>query len=311
MNAIDVMGISKSYGKTTALRRVSFEVEEGDAVAFIGPNGAGKTTLLRILATLTKPDGGHAKVMGLDGRYEASKIRRLLGYMPDAFGMYDDLSVTEYLEFFAGIYKIHGEQRSARVRDLIDLLELDEIRDRATSALSRGMQQRVGLARTLIHGPPILLLDEPAANLDPRSRIEIREMLQELRRMGKTIIISSHILMELDELCNKLLVIDAGRILFQGAVSEVARQLQPYKEIALKVGEGREEFAKVLAAEADVEAVTDRGDELRVRLKQGVEDHSFLVRRAVEQEVPLLGLRVEEPRLEDVFLGLTGEQDGE
>lgn len=309
MIAIEAMRLTKRFGGTTALDQVSFQVEEGDAVALIGPNGAGKTTLLRVLATLTKPDGGHANVDGLDGRFQASRIRRRLGYMPDVFGMYDDLDVTGYLEFFAGIHGVHGDRRAATVRDLIALLDLTEIRDRPTSALSRGMQQRVGLARTLIHDPPILLLDEPAANLDPFSRIEIREVLKELRRMGKTLLISSHILSELGEICNKLLCLDRGRVLYQGSIADIAEVIHPYKEVAVRVDGEKGRLEKALEEREEVESIGEEDGEIRVRLKEGVADFSFVVRVAVEGGVTLLGLREVEPSLEEVFVRLTrGEE---
>ncbi|MCZ6691881.1 MAG: ABC transporter ATP-binding protein [Planctomycetota bacterium] len=311
MNALEVLNITKTFGRTTALDHISFEVAEGDAVALIGPNGAGKTTLLRILATLMKPDSGYAKVLGQDGRFQASRVRRMIGYMPDIFGMYEDLNVTEYLEFFAGIHRIHGEVAAKTVQFLIDLLELDEIKDRPTSALSRGMQQRVGLARTLMHDPKILILDEPAANLDPRSRIEMREVLKELRRMGKTILISSHILMELDILCNKLLCLDRGKVLYYGGIEEVAERLTSQKEIIVRIQEDGQNFGKSISAENTVESVTERDGEIHVILKEGVQDYSFIARLSVERGVTLLGLREEEPRLEDVFLRLTGEEAGE
>ena len=309
MHALEAIGLTKRFGKTLAISDVSFAMEEGDAVALVGPNGAGKTTLLRLLSTLSKPDGGYATVQGLDGRYEAPEIRRRLGYMPDAFGMYEDLTVTEYLRFFTGIYGLKGETREATLRDLITLLDLDEWKDHVTSGLSRGMQQRVALARTLMHDPSILLLDEPAANLDPRSRIEIRGVLQELRRMGKTILISSHILKELDELCNKILLLDRGHVLFFGEIDEIARRLDDGTAIRIVVDGDVAPLLMALGAEADVADVGPAEEgapgELRIRLADGVEDFSFVARRALELGLPIRELRREESDLEDVFVRLT------
>jgi ABC-2 type transport system ATP-binding protein len=305
MKAIEAMGLSKTYGGTAALSNVSFEIETGDAVALVGPNGAGKTTLLRILATLLKPSGGFARVMEMDGRFQASRIRKALGYMPDAFGTYEDLTVQEYLHFFAGIHGLGSDRAPRVVEDLVALLDLGPVRERPASALSRGMQQRLGLARTLVHDPSILLLDEPAANLDPRSRIEIREVLKELRRMGKTILISSHILMELGELCNKLMVLDGGKVLFCGAIAEVAGRLRPHKEVSLRLRGDVPRLKGLLEGDRQVESVGEVDGTLRVRLREGVEDYSFVVRAVVQEGMQLLELREEEPGLEEVFMRLT------
>ena len=311
MSAIVAKGITKRFGKTVALQDVSFTVGEGDAVALVGPNGAGKTTLLRILATLSRADGGYAEVMGLDGRFRAAEIRRRIGYMPDGAGTYGDLTVKEYLEFFAGLHGLRRERTAATVRDLVDLLELGELRDRPTAELSRGMQQRVGLARTLMHDPPILLLDEPAANLDPLSRMQIREVLGELRRMGKTLLISSHILVDLDRICTRLLCLDRGRVLYSGSIEEVAGQIQPQREIALRIEGDGKKLGEVLEKEAGVESVSFRDEELQVRLHKSVEDYSFVLRSALEQRIIVRGLREVEPNLEEVFFRLTrrGEEE--
>jgi len=308
VNAIEAVGLSMTYGRTKALDNVSFTIEQGDAVALVGPNGAGKTTLLRILATLLKPTGGYAKVMDLDGRFQASKIRRQLGYMPDAFGTYDDLTVQEYLEYFAGLYGLDSTKAARVVADLVALLDLGPVKDRASSSLSRGMQQRVGLARTLIHDPAILLLDEPAANLDPRARIEIREVLKELRKMGKTVLISSHILMELDELCNKLLVVDGGRLVYGGAIADVAGKLKARVEVSVRVAGDSRRLVDALRGVAEVDSVAENDGWIRVKLREGFRDYSFVVARAVQEGMQVLGLHEEEPGLEEVFMRLTGRK---
>ncbi len=305
MSAIEVLGLVKRYGKKVALDGVSFSVEEGDAVALIGPNGAGKTTLLRILATLLKPTGGYAKVLGMDGRFQAPKIRRVLGYMPDAVGMEEDLTVEEYLEFFAGLHGQTGKEQAGTVEGLIALLDLQEVRKELCGALSRGMQQRVGLARTLVHDPSVLLLDEPAANLDPRARIEIRGVLKELRRMGKTIVISSHILSELEELCNRIVLFDGGKIVYAGPTNGMSAG---GKRVALRVAGDGEGLAEALRGEADVAEVKVEDGWVRLRLKPGKADTAFVVRRVVERGLGLLALNEEEPGLEEVFLRLTGRK---
>lgn len=305
MKAIEIVGISKTYGSRPALDKVSFDVEEGDAVALIGPNGAGKTTLLRILATLLKPTAGYVRVLGEDGRFRASAIRRLIGYMPDGVAMEEDMNVKEYLEFFAGLHGLEPARRENRVKDVVELLELGGVLERACAALSRGMQQRLGLARTLLHNPAILILDEPAANLDPRSRVEIREVIKELRSMGKTVVVSSHILMELGEFCNKLLVLQAGRVLYSGGIAEVAGKLRAGRRFAVRVSGDAPRLAELLRSERAAREVTEADGWVRVSLADGVEDPTFIVRRAVQEGYGVLGFREEEVGLEEVFMRLT------
>jgi ABC-2 type transport system ATP-binding protein len=307
MKAIEVESISKSFGPLKALDDVSFTVEQGDVVALIGPNGAGKTTLLRILATLGKPDSGYAKILDMDGRFQASKIRGVMGYMPDSFGMYKDLTVIKYLDFFAGIYSVQKQLAHATVADLMTLLELEPLRDRPTSGLSRGMQQRVALARTLINDPDILILDEPAANLDPRARIEIRETLKELQRRGKTILISSHILMELDELCNKILLMEGGKIRYYGGVKEVIEKLRGQKEISLKVEGDTAKLCQILEARNEVQSVSESAGSLKVVLAEEFNDHSFLLEEVLKNNMKLLTMNEKEINLEDVFMRLTSK----
>jgi ABC-2 type transport system ATP-binding protein len=305
--AIETVGLTKEYaGGARALDNVTLRIEPGDAVALVGRNGAGKTTFLRILATLLKPTSGYARVNGFDGRFQASRIRRQLGYMPDVQGLYEDLTVEEYLDFFAGAYRLSPAERRDRVKALLDLMDLGPVGATPTGALSRGMQQRLGLARILVHDPKLLLLDEPASNLDPQARIEIRELLRELRTMGKTIVISSHILMELDELCNKLVVLDRGKLLYAGAIADVASRLK--REVSVRVDRDAEAFGDHLRSAPDVESVASSDGWLRVRLKEGTRDFSFVVRAAAERGLVLRGLKEEEAGLEEVFLALTSRR---
>jgi ABC-2 type transport system ATP-binding protein len=308
MNAIDVIGLEKKYGKTTAVERISFQVATGEAVGLLGPNGSGKTTLLRMLATLLKPSGGYARVMDLDGRFQAPKIRRLLGFMPDQAAMEEDLSVEEYLDFYAALHGQAGAEKTARVKGLLDLLDLGPVRDRATGALSRGMQQRVGLARTLIHDPAVLLLDEPAANLDPRSRIEILAVLRELRKMGKTIVISSHILPELEDLCTRIVILNQGKLAFAGSLSEAATQFRPRRRMELRVDGDSAALRQALAAEPGVAEVTVSDPWVRITLKEEQKDVGFIARRAVEMGLVVTALRDEVPGLEEIFMHLTSDK---
>jgi len=207
---IEIKGLTKSYKSLVALKNLNLTIEEGDLFGFIGPNGAGKTTTLKILATLLQPDRGDAWIDGWSVKKHGSMVRRAIGYMPDFFGIYDEMKVTEYLDFFGAAYGLGTEERKQVVNDVLELTDLVYKKDDLVQSLSRGMQQRLGLARVLIHDPKVLLLDEPASGLDPRARIEVKALLSELREMGKTIIISSHILSELNELCNKVGIIEKG-----------------------------------------------------------------------------------------------------
>src|ERR1700722_17775896 len=223
--AVHTTGLTRSYGAMTALSSLNLTVNRGDLFGFIGSNGAGKTTTLRILATFLAPSAGTAQVLGHDVVADADAVRHVIGYMPDFFGVYKDMEVTEYLDFFGACYKIHTAQREKTVNDVMELVGLTEKKGALIGALSRGMQQRLGLARVLIHDPQLLLLDEPASGLDPRARIEMMAILQGLQRLGKTIIISSHILSELQTLCNRVAIIEKGRLIYAGPVQGVRDQM--------------------------------------------------------------------------------------
>src|SRR6187455_1359501 len=223
--AVQTTGLTRVYGNMVALNSLDLTVNRGDLFGFIGSNGAGKTTTLRILATFLAPSSGTAQVLGHDVVRDADAVRHVIGYMPDFFGVYKDMEVTEYLDFFGACYKIPTVQREKTVSDVLELVGLSEKKGSLIGALSRGMQQRLGLARVLIHDPQLLLLDEPASGLDPRARIEMMAILQELQRMGKTIIISSHILSELQTLCNRVAIIEKGKLIYSGPVQGVRDQM--------------------------------------------------------------------------------------
>src|SRR4051812_1679711 len=223
--AVHTTGLTRTYGTMTALNSLDLTVMRGDLFGFIGSNGAGKTTTLRILATFLAPSSGTARVLGHDVVKDADAVRHVIGYMPDFFGVYKDMEVSEYLDFFGACYKIPTAQREKTVNDVLELVGLSEKRGAIIGALSRGMQQRLGLARVLIHDPKVLLLDEPASGLDPRARIEMMAILEELQRLGKTIIISSHILSELQTLCNRVAIIERGKLIYSGPVQGVRDQM--------------------------------------------------------------------------------------
>ena len=221
MPMIETINLTKKYGELTALNNLNLQIEEGACCGFIGPNGAGKTTTIKILATLLKPTWGEARIDGKTVGYQNPLIRPVIGYVPDFMGAYDDMLVTEYLQFFAACYGIHGEKRESAIRDVLALTDLNYKADAEVNGLSRGMQQRLSVARVLLHDPKVLLMDEPASGLDPRARIEMRELLKELRRMGKTIIISSHILHELADICNMVAIIERGELIYAGGVRDI------------------------------------------------------------------------------------------
>src|SRR4051812_25081134 len=293
----------------TALSSLDLTVMRGDLFGFIGSNGAGKTTTLRILATFLTPSSGTAKVLGRDVVQDADAVRHVIGYMPDFFGVYKDMEVTEYLDFFGACYKIPSSQREKTVNDVLELVGLTEKRGALIGALSRGMQQRLGLARVLVHDPPILLLDEPASGLDPRARIEIRELLKELQRLGKTIMISSHILSELGEFCNKLGIIERGRLIISGTIDELMALARAHPVISIKLAphaqQELERAVAVLKTDPRVNGVEVIGSELQVTLTDPRTHHFFLMERLVAANIPLDSVAPHQMKLEDVFLRLT------
>ncbi len=305
---IECRDLTKKYGDLYALDRLTLKLEQGDVFGFIGPNGAGKTTTMRILATLLNPSWGEASVCGYSIYNGSKDIRRAIGYMPDFFGVYDDMKVTEYLEFFAAAYRIKGPERKKKCDQVLDLVDLGYKRDALVTSLSRGMTQRLGLARVLLHDPQVLLLDEPASGLDPRARIEMRELIKELRGMNKTIMVSSHILPELADICNKIGIIERGKLLFNGDVDTAIRQVRGRHVYMVSVGpERNEEAAKLLETYSEIEKV-DFGSQakfVKVTLAEGQDDGTFVPERLVQAGYRLRSFQEEEIDLEDVFLGIT------
>src|SRR3954466_12889611 len=273
---IETRDLTKMYGDLYALNRLTLKLERGDVYGFIGPNGAGKTTTMRILATLLTPTFGEATVCGHSIYKGAQEIRRLIGYMPDFFGVYDDMKVIEYLEFFAAAYRIKGPERRKKCDQVLELVDLGYKRDALVTSLSRGMTQRLGLARVLLHDPQVLLLDEPASGLDPRPRIEIRALLKELRTMGKTILVSSHILPELADICNKIGIIEQGELVFNDTVDELLKRVRPHTVLNINVTGDRNAAAKLLRAHKLVDRVDDNEKYLTVTLTNGERDYSDL-----------------------------------
>jgi ABC-2 type transport system ATP-binding protein len=302
---IETHDLTKMYGELYALNRLNLTLNQGDVYGFIGPNGAGKTTTMRILATLLNPSWGEATVCGYSIYTGSKEIRRVIGYMPDFFGVYDDMKVVEYLEFFASAYRIKGPARRKICEEVLELVDLTYKRDALVTSLSRGMTQRLGLARTLLHDPQVLLLDEPASGLDPRARIEMRGLLKELRAMGKTILVSSHILPELADICNKIGIIEQGCLLVNGEVTEVMKQVRTDIVLNINVEDRLTDAANYLEAQPEVETVEDKNGVLIVKLNEGVVKYGFLANRLLEQGFELTLFKEDEINLETAFMHLT------
>lgn len=304
---IKTVDLTKKYGDAFAIRSIDLDLQAGDLFGFIGPNGAGKTTTMRIIATLLEPSWGEAYVCGHSVHTAPKEIRRLVGYMPDFFGVYDDMTVVEYLEFFASAYRINGQQRRDRVDEMLDIVDLEFKRDAFANTLSRGQTQRLGLARTLLHDPQVLLLDEPLSGLDPRARIEMRNLLRKLGEMGKTIIVSSHILPELADVCNKVGIIDRGELKQNAEVTEVIRMVRQH--IVLVITPNRpEQLQSIMDLLEDHEKVQscEPGDaRVRVILKPEVNDYSDLPKLLIQNDIDLKRFSEEELDLESAFMALT------
>jgi ABC-2 type transport system ATP-binding protein len=302
---IETINLTKRYGDLIALNNLHLNIEEGECFGYIGPNGAGKTTTIKILATLLQPTWGEARICGHVIGYQSRKIRPLIGYVPDFFGAYPDMVVSEYLEFFASAYGITGQQRTKIVGDVLDLTELSYKREALVDSLSRGMKQRLSIARVLLHDPKVLLLDEPASGLDPRARIEIRELLKELHRMGKTIVISSHILHELAELCSTVGILERGQLIYHGSVRDITRQARMATRVQVRVAAKTEQAIKILEQLEPVKSVQQTDGQLTLELADDIHDLSFIARALLDNQFALLELREEDVNLETAFMRLT------
>lgn len=308
---IEIQGLTKKYGTLTALDDLNLTIEEGGVFGFIGPNGAGKTTTMRILTTLLKPTSGKAWVAGCSVLDDPRGVRRAIGYMPDFFGVYEDMKVWEYLDFFAACYDIPSNTRTGMIDDLLALVDLGHKKEAYVESLSRGMKQRLCLARTLTHDPQILILDEPASGLDPRARIEMRELLRELKNMGKTIFFSSHILSEVADICTSIGIVEAGRLIAHGDMAEMKKQLRAHRLIQMRVIGETLPLQEFLVGYEGVHQITP-GTELdlpidTIRIDFGGDDGALqkLLADIVAQNIPLLAFQEETGDLEDVFLHVT------
>ena len=297
--------LTKRYGKLTAVDNLSFIVEEGSIFGFVGPNGAGKTTTMRILATLLAPNSGRAWIAGEEVTDNPRRVRQLMGYMPDFFGVYDDLKVGEYLDFYGASYGIPAAQRRRIADDLLELVDLAHKREAYVDSLSRGMKQRLCLARSLVHDPLLLLLDEPASGLDPRARFEMRELLKELQHMGKTIIISSHILPELAEMCTHVGIIEAGQLVANGTIDEITHLVQSGMALEIKVLERGQEARDILENHFGLTGIDGSENHVQVPFGGDEEDLSRILTAVVGSGIPVVSFAESTNNLEDIFMQVT------
>lgn len=298
-------GLRKYFGQVHAVDGLDMQVEPGDIYGFIGPNGAGKTTTIKMLATLLRPTAGRMFVDGKDVTQQPDQVRAVIGFMPDFFGVYDDLKVWEYLDFFAAAYRIPRAERPRIIDGVLELTDLAGKKDVFVETLSRGMKQRLCLAKTLVHDPKVLLLDEPASGLDPRARAELKELLKELRSMGKTILISSHILPELADFCNKVGIIEQGRMVVAGDVEEIVQRVSGGRTFIFCLAHRAADAAAMLGARPDVTAAREADGKVVVDFSGQEGEHFVLVNALVQQGYQVLSFETYRADLEDVFLKVT------
>ncbi len=313
---IEIKNVSKKFGTLRAVDDLTLEVGPGELYGFIGPNGAGKSTTMKMLACLLRPDSGTARVCGFDVRKDGDEIRRVLGYMPDYLGVYDDLTVDEYLQFFAAAFRIARSKRRGLIDEVLKLTDLTEKRRAMVSSLSRGMTQRLGVARVLLHDPKVLLLDEPASGLDPRARIEMRELLVELRRMGKCLMVSSHILSELAEMSTSIGIIERGKLLYTGSIEDAYERVRGGERITIALEAMPENgdadawmspqrAAEVLRADARVVKSEVENGKLHIELTPEQRSHHFVIELLVRAGARIAAFEPKGVKLEDAFLKLT------
>ncbi|MBC8104398.1 MAG: ABC transporter ATP-binding protein [Cytophagales bacterium] len=306
MPLVELVNLRKEYKTLVAVKGLSLTLEPGDIFGFIGPNGAGKTTTIKMLATLLEPTSGIARVNGINVAENPEAVRSLIGYMPDAFGVYDDFKVWEYLDFFAAAYKVPKIDRPGLIDMALDLTTLTEKKDAYVDELSRGMKQRLCLAKTLIHDPKVLLLDEPASGLDPRARIEIKELLKELKAMGKTIIVSSHILPELADFCTSVGIIERGELIVAGPIEAIMKQVLGGRVLEIRVPDiDREKATALLPSVEHVKSVKRIGETLRVDYSGTLDDQSEVLLALIHGGVRVQSFAEQDTDLEDIFLRVT------
>jgi ABC-2 type transport system ATP-binding protein len=306
---IETQNLTHRYGKLTAIDDISIEIEQGGIFGFIGPNGAGKTTTMRILCTLLRPTSGDAWVGGCSVRRDPRGVRRQIGYMPDFFGVYNEMKVWEYLDFFASCYDLEAKKRNGLIEDLLQLVDLAHRRNDYVDSLSRGMKQRLCLARTLTHDPQVLILDEPASGLDPRARIEIRELLRELQAMGKTIFFSSHILLEVAEICTTIGIIEAGQLVASGSIDEIQGRAKARRVRIAVAGDAQLVQTTLQEMPSVLNAVIEKQEERRAEIVADFTGddaaQAAILSQLMEAKLPVLGFQEVKVDLETVFMQRT------
>jgi len=302
---VDVSNLVVRYGRLEAVKGINFRIAKGEVFGFIGPNGAGKSSTIKVLATLLRPSAGRASIAGVDVVEDPRAIRRRIGYMPDSFGVYEDLTVLEYLHFFAAAYRIERGKREGIIRDVLDLTDLAGKQRASVDGLSRGMKQRLGIARVLLHDPDLLLLDEPASGLDPRARIEMRELLKELQRLGKTILISSHILHELAQLCTSIGIIEAGQMIAHGSLSDIFAQLDLRRIVHVQVVDDSDTLREGIVRMPGVASAEREADRYAIQLQENELSIEDLHQGLVELGARIRMFQPEALDMETAFMKLT------
>ncbi len=311
MSIIEFQNVSKTFARRKAVDSVNVKIESGEIFGLVGPNGAGKTTTMRMLVTLLEPDEGQILVGGYSVSKSPREVRRLIGFMPDSFGVYDDMTVTEYLEFFAACYHVPQPKRAPLIHDLLELVDLPNRRDDMVDTLSTGLKQRLGLARVLIHDPSILILDEPASGLDPRARVEIRELLLEVARLGKTIIFSSHILADVAELCTRVGIMEDGKLAVVGTLGQLSQKMVPHRQLRVVVLDKAEEVQAFLGMQENISAVRLQSAVNQNRIPLEVDfngddnELNALLNRLLENKFSVVHFSEETQKLEEVFMRTT------
>ena len=302
----EILELNKKYGKFTALDSLSMNITENSIFGFVGPNGAGKTTTMKIMAGLLKADSGGIYINGEDILKNPKSIWDKIGYMPDFFGVYDDLKVSEYMDFYAGTYYIPYAERGTLIDNLLEVVDLTDKKDTYVDSLSRGMKQRLCLARSLIHDPELIILDEPASGLDPRARVEMKEILKELREMGKTIIVSSHILPELAEMCSEIGIIDHGKLVTQGTVNEIMNRINKKRLVKVKLSNGKENLIRLLKEQSTVKEITENTDNVEFAFEGTNDNLISILRNIIMNGIPIYSFAENEGNLEEIFMTVTG-----
>ncbi len=308
MEILQIKNIKKEFGTLTAVNDVSMSIEQGQVLGLIGPNGAGKTTLLRILATLLRPTDGNATILGYDLKKEYLNIRQHIGFLPDFFNLYNDLTLAECLKFFANIYKVEPGLIPGRIDSVLEFVDLEEKRNSFVRHLSRGMIQRMGVGAMLVHEPEVLLLDEPASGLDPKQRIKLREVIKRLSKQGKTVIISSHILTELSGLCSHVAIMNKGKVVLQGAVNDIQQKVEGSRRVAVTVLENCDKAIELAKAFPSVKVINVRDNTMNIEMAGNLEELAGLNAHLVNNNIKVVAFSEEKTDLEDIFMAISDQE---